>query len=164
MCRYSFLFISVVCSLRPNYSFCQPNLGQYLPIDDCACLKFSRILTCSGRLTAASKSRNQYYPCFIFPRELSTLPLTLAYTVGQAMILLNVLPMSVGHIPFQAWQFMSCLLTGVGLLLFRGPSNNVTTFFYDSTFTGLELKSSSITFTTKGGVYGRLSPVNPITN
>ena len=41
---------------------------------------------------------------------------------------------------------------------------NVTTSFVYASFTGLALKRSITTFTTKGGVYRFLSPVNPITN
>ena len=45
-----------------------------------------------------------------------------------------------------------------------GALKNVTTSFFDAIFIRLALKRSSINFTTKGKVYGCLSPVKPITN
>ena len=60
--------------------------------------------------------------------------------------------------------FFSLLLMGANLFLLRGTLKNATISFSDATFTGLELKRSCITFTTKGGVSLFLSPVNPITN
>ena len=53
---------------------------------------------------------------------------------------------------------------GVDLLFLKGPLNNVSNFFYDSTFTVLALKIPIITFTTSVGVSWCLSPVNSITN
>ena len=56
------------------------------------------------------------------------------------------------------------LIDGGRLVLVGGALNNVNTSFVDATFTGLSLKSSSITFTANGGVTWRLSPLIHINN